>query len=105
MSVGFPCWHKSLEIIIIQLNNASKYTSKSKKNLIDVRYKTGAEFFDDVKNNTELFKFLWSVMVITFHNKKVLLRERKRHTDRRVASTRYAAPGGGWGGTPGGPPT
>ena len=35
--------------------------------------------------------------------KKVLLRERKRHTDRRVASTRYAAPG--WGGTPGRPPT
>ena len=34
--------------------------------------------------------------------KKVLLRERKRHTDRRVASTRYAAPaGGGGGGYPG----
>ena len=32
-------------------------------------------------------------------NKKVLLRERKRHTDRGVASTRYAAPGGGGGGT------
>ena len=38
-------------------------------------------------------------------NKKVLLRERKRHTDRRVASTRYAVPVGrggvptlGWGG-------
>ena len=28
-------------------------------------------------------------------NKKVLLRERKRHTDCHVASTRYAAPGGG----------
>ena len=29
-------------------------------------------------------------------NKKVLLRERKRHTDRRVASTGYAAPAGGY---------
>ena len=28
-------------------------------------------------------------------NKKVLLRERKRHTDRCVASTRYVASGGG----------
>ena len=37
-------------------------------------------------------------------NKKVLLRERKRHTDRRVTSTRYAAPAGGVGGTPGGHP-
>ena len=33
----------------------------------------------------------------TVNNKKVLLRERKRHTDRRVASTRYATPGGGGG--------
>ena len=52
------------------------------------------------------------------NNKKVLLCERKRHTDRHVASTRYAAPGGGrgvpWAGPPpspgwgipqGGPPT
>ena len=37
-------------------------------------------------------------------NKKVLLRERKRHTDRRVASTRYAAPAGGGGGGGGGYP-
>ena len=29
------------------------------------------------------------------NNKKVLLRERKRHTDRRVASTRYAVLVGG----------
>ena len=29
------------------------------------------------------------------HNKKVLLRERKRHTDRCVASARYAVPVGG----------
>ena len=32
-----------------------------------------------------------------YDNKKVLLRERKRHTDCRVASTRYAAPAGGGG--------
>ena len=32
-------------------------------------------------------------------NKTVLLRERKRHTARRVASTRYAVLGGGGGGT------
>ena len=33
-------------------------------------------------------------------NKKVLLRERKRHTARHVASTHYAVPvGGGGGGT------
>ena len=31
-------------------------------------------------------------------NKKVLMRERKRHTARRVASTRCAALSGGWGG-------
>ena len=30
-----------------------------------------------------------------YNNKKVLLRERKRHTDRRVASARYAVPVGG----------
>ena len=29
--------------------------------------------------------------LVFMYNKKVLLRERKRHTDRRVASTRYAA--------------
>ena len=40
-----------------------------------------------------------------FNHKKVLLRERKRHTDRRVASTRYADPAGGGGGyTPDGHP-
>ena len=43
-------------------------------------------------------------IVLIHTNKKVLLRERKRHTDRRVASTRYAAPGGGggvpWAGAP-----
>ena len=33
-------------------------------------------------------------------NKKVLLRERKRHTARRVASARYAALSNGWGCTP-----
>ena len=37
-------------------------------------------------------------------NKKVLLRERKRHTARRVASARYAGVGypiqSWWGGTP-----
>ena len=35
-----------------------------------------------------------------FRNKKVLLRERKRHTARRIASARYSAlsPGGGGGG-------
>ena len=45
-------------------------------------------------------------------NKKVLLRERKRHTARRAASVRYAGGGGGstpsshgGGGTPGTPPT
>ena len=51
-----------------------------------------------------------------FHEKKVLLRERKRHTTRRVASARYATlspdmgrggtpfnPGGGGGGTPSSP--
>ena len=32
------------------------------------------------------------------YNKKVLLRERKRHTNRRVASTPYAVPVGGGGG-------
>ena len=32
---------------------------------------------------------------ITLENKKVLLRERKRHTARCVASTRYAVPVGG----------
>ena len=43
-----------------------------------------------------------------FSNEKVLLRERKRHTDRRVASTRYAVLVGGGGGVPtlgGGVPT
>ena len=39
----------------------------------------------------------------TFNYKKVLLRERKRHTARRVASTRYAALSGG--GTQGTPPS
>ena len=34
-------------------------------------------------------------MFHTILNKKVLLRERKRHTARRVASTRYAVGGGG----------
>ena len=33
-------------------------------------------------------------------NKKVLLRERKRHTASRIASARYAALSNGWGGTP-----
>ena len=33
-------------------------------------------------------------------NKKVLLRECKRHTARRVGSARYAALSSGWGGTP-----
>ena len=33
-------------------------------------------------------------------NKKVLLRERKRHTAHRVASARYAALSSGWGGVP-----
>ena len=43
---------------------------------------------------------------IILHNKKVLLRERKRHTARRVVSARYVGRGGGypiqswWGGTP-----
>ena len=41
--------------------------------------------------------------LITYeNNKKVLLRERKRHTDRHATSTRYAAPARG--GTPGGAP-
>ena len=46
----------------------------------------------------------WSVLCLRLDfskikwNKKVLLRERKRHTARRVASARYAAPSGG--GTP-----
>ena len=35
--------------------------------------------------------------------KKVLLRERKRHTSRRVASARYAALSNGGGGTPSSP--
>ena len=34
------------------------------------------------------------------HNKKVLLREHKRHTARRVASARYAVLSNGGGGTP-----
>ena len=34
----------------------------------------------------------------TLQNKKVLLRERKRHTAHRVASARYAALSHGWGG-------
>ena len=38
---------------------------------------------------------------VTWLNKKVLLRERKRHTTRHVASTRYAALCNGGEGTPG----
>ena len=37
-------------------------------------------------------------------NKKVLLRERKRHTARHVASAHYAALSHRWGGYPGYPP-
>ena len=36
----------------------------------------------------------------TTQNKKVLLRERKSHTARRVASARYAALSNGGGGNP-----
>ena len=39
-------------------------------------------------------------VIIIYYNKKVLLRERKRHTARRVASAHYAALSNGWGGTP-----
>ena len=42
---------------------------------------------------------MWSVH-ITLEDKKVLLRERKRHTARRVASARYADPSGGVPGVP-----
>ena len=38
--------------------------------------------------------------MLSYVNKKVLLRERKRHTARRVASARYAALSSGWGGYP-----
>ena len=37
--------------------------------------------------------FKWNAL----SNKKVLLRERKRHTARHVASARYAAVSNGWG--------
>ena len=38
-----------------------------------------------------------SLFLVSNTNKKVLLRERKRHTARRVASARYAALSNGWG--------
>ena len=52
-----------------------------------------------------LYEYQISYCKIIFCNKKVLLRERKRHTARRIASARYAALSGGgdtpsqvWGG-------
>ena len=48
---------------------------------------TGAESFG---------YFIWILKSKIIENKKVLLRERKRHTARRVASTRYAALSGGY---------
>ena len=50
--------------------------------------------------------FTWPVIMVCFicmstqANKKVLLRKRKRHTARRVASARYAALSNGGGGVP-----
>ena len=44
--------------------------------------------------------FYFSARVKQFVNKKVLLRKRKRHTARRVASTRYADLSPVWGGVP-----
>ena len=41
--------------------------------------------------------------LLKYYNKKVLLRERKRHTTRRVTSARYAALSNGEGGTPSSP--
>ena len=46
---------------------------------------------------TECYSFLWTVK--NSENKKVLLRECKRHTARHVASTRYAVLMGWGGGT------
>ena len=56
---------------------------------IETQYNQGHPIFNIMIHKSQQFHFCEDK--VSFYNKKVLLRERKRHTARCIASTRYAA--------------
>ena len=105
-TVSMHCWpvQTSTTMVIllnsIRLFNTIEFLMPRPKNLAwKVQYRCQGEFkmWTSVQSKNITFGSMCTWTKNT--NKKVLLRERKRHTVRRVASARYAAlsPDGGWG--------